>query len=198
MNSADRIVSPLEDPAFLVPLRAQMHRFALLQLSDAALADDAVQEALIGALRNAAAFAGRSAFKTWVFAILKHKIADVLRQRQRFVDVSTLLGSAEEDEDFSALFDRKGFWQADDHPADWGDPEAVLRDGQFWKVFELCLDHLPASQGRAFMMREFVGLDSEEICKATGISMTNLYVTLHRARMRLRECLENRWLDQGE
>jgi len=43
------------------------------------------------------------------------------------------------------------------------------------------------------MMREFVGLDSAEICKAVGLTMTNLHVLLHRARLRLRACLEQHW-----
>ena len=73
----------LSDPAFVTELRRRMLRFATLQLSDPSLAEDAVQDALIGALRNARSFTGRAADRTWVFAILRHKIADVLRDRQR-------------------------------------------------------------------------------------------------------------------
>ena len=81
----------LGDSDFLESLRRQMLKFATLQLSDANLAEDAVQEALIGALRKARSFAGRAALKTWVFAILKNKIADILRQKQRSIDASSLL-----------------------------------------------------------------------------------------------------------
>ena len=42
-------------------------------------------------------------------------------------------------------------------------------------------------------MREWLELEAEEICKELGITPTNLWVTLHRARMRLRECLQARW-----
>ncbi len=70
--------APLADPVFLQGLRQQMLRFASSQLSDASLAEDVVQEALIGALKNARSFGGRAALKTWVFAILKNKIADAL------------------------------------------------------------------------------------------------------------------------
>lgn len=80
--------SILTDTAFLNDLRRQMVKFATLQLSNSHLAEDAVQEALIGALKNAKSFAGRAALKTWVFAILKNKIADVLRQKQRMVEAS--------------------------------------------------------------------------------------------------------------
>jgi len=190
--------SLLADTKFLESLRQQMLKFATLQLSDAHLAEDAVQEALIGALKNAKSFGGRAALKTWVFAILKNKIADILRQKQRLVNASSLMREGEEDEDFSALFDSKGFWQADERPATWANPEESLREGQFWRVFEACLENLPGNQARVFMMREFVELDSHEICATVGITVSNLNVMLHRARLRLRECLENQWFVEGE
>lgn len=190
--------SLLSDDAFLSDLRRQMLRFATMQLSDAHLAEDAVQEALIGALKNASSFGRRSALKTWVFAILKNKIADTLRRKQRLVDASSLLREDEEEEDFSALFDAKGHWHMDDRPATWGSPELTLREGQFWKVFEACLDNLPGNQARVFMMREFIELDTSEICATVGVTVTNLNVMLHRARLRLRECLEDRWFLEGE
>lgn len=188
----------MNDSAFLEDLRRQMVKFAALQLSDSHLAEDAVQEALIGAMKNSQKFAGRSAFKTWVFAILKNKIADTLRQRHRMVEASQLLHSDEEDEDFQELFDRKGFWQADERPQEWAHPETAIKNAQFWRIFETCLNHLPGQQGRVFMMREFIELDSNEICSALNLSVSNLNVMLHRARLRLRECLENRWFLEGE
>lgn len=191
-------ISMLSDTEFLESLRRQMHKFATLQLSDAHLADDAVQEALIGALRNASSFGGRAALKTWVFGILKNKIADILRQKQRMVDASSLLHEDEEAEDFSELFDKKGYWLADERPVAWGDPEASLREHHFWRVFEACLENLPGRQARVFMMREFVELDSNEICATVGITLSNLNVMLHRSRLRLRECLENQWFIEGE
>ncbi|HCZ14740.1 MAG TPA: RNA polymerase factor sigma-70 [Accumulibacter sp.] len=197
-SAASESSSLLADTGFLESLRRQMLKFATLQLSDANLAEDAVQEALIGALRNARTFAGRAALKTWVFAILKNKIADILRQKQRTIDASSLLREDEEEEDFSSLFNQKGFWQADQRPGAWPHPEEALREGEFWLVFETCLENLPGNQARVFMMREFVELDSQEICETVGLSISNLHVMLHRARLRLRECLEDRWFLAGE
>lgn len=190
--------SLLADPAYLEDLRRQMLRFATLQLSDGHQAEDAVQEALIGAMKNARSFGGRAAFKTWVFAILKNKVADTLRQKQRTVNIGSLQREDEDDADLSELFDRKGFWLADERPVGWGNPEATLREGEFWKVFEACLDHLPPKQARVFMMREFIELDADEICKSVELTTTNLHVLLHRARLRLRECIENNWYLKGE
>jgi RNA polymerase sigma-70 factor (ECF subfamily) len=194
----NREAGMLSDTTFLSDLRRQMLRFATLQLSNSHLAEDAVQEALVGALKNAGSFAGRAALKTWVFAILKNKIADTLRHKQRTVNASSLVREDEENEDCSELFDQRGHWQRDERPATWGNPQESLHQGQFWKVFEVCLEGLPGAQARVFMMKEFVELDTQEICATVGITVTNLNVLLHRARLRLRECLENRWFDQGE
>jgi RNA polymerase sigma-70 factor (TIGR02943 family) len=195
-GEADKI-SVLTNTEFLTVLRSQMHKFATLQLSNSQLAEDAVQEALMGALKNAKSFAGRAALKTWVFAILKNKIADVLRQKQRLAYAGSLSSELEESEDFSDLFDVKGFWQTSERPATWGNPQDSLHQEQFWKVFEACLENLPGLQGRVFMMKEFVELDANEICTEVNITVSNLNVLLHRARLRLRECLENRWFTQA-
>ena len=185
----------LTDPVFLEDLRRQMLKFATLQLNDPDLAEDAVQEALIGALKNTASFRGAAALKTWVFAILKNKIADTLRQRQRLVYAGSLLksGDDEDEETGPSLFDTRGFWQPHERPLDWGDPEASFHQSDFWRVFNTCLDGLPPRQARVLMMREFIELESAEICATVGMTTSNLHVTLHRARLRLRDCLENHW-----
>lgn len=195
-SQAGPSAAPLFDAGFVAELRVQMHRFATMQLSNADLADDVVQEALIGALKSADAFGGKSALKTWVFAILKNKIADALRTNKHLA--THVAVDRDEEEDFSELFDRKGFWQPDERPVAWANPEESLREEQFWRVFEACLDKLPPAQARVFMMREFIELDTGEICAAAGISVTNLNVMLHRSRLRLRECLENQWFAKGE
>ena len=187
----------LADTIFLTDIRRQMLKFATLQLSDASQAEDAVQEALIGAMKNADSFGGRAAFKTWMFAILKNKIADVLRYKQRTVNISSFAHD-EDEEDMSELFDRKGFWLQDERPVAWGNPEASMREQDFWRVFEACLEHLPPKHARVFMMREFIELDAREICAAMELTTSNLHVLLHRARLRLRECIENNWYLQGE
>ncbi|WP_237058944.1 RNA polymerase factor sigma-70 [Microbulbifer sediminum] len=197
-GAQSRDLESLADPVYLEELRHQMQRFATLQLGDPHLAEDAVQEALVGALKNARSFGGRSALKTWVFAILKNKIADVLRQRSRYVEADSLLRADAEESDLDELFNKRGHWRAEERPAKWADPEAAVDDREFWRIFEACLDHLPGRQARVFMMREFIELESHEICAAVEITVSNLNVTLHRARLRLRECLENNWFARGQ
>ena len=188
----------LADKAFLLTLREQMMRFATLQLKDEHLAEDAVQEALVGTLKNARSFGGKAALKTWVFAILKNKIVDLLRHKQRLVNASSLLRADNDEDEFTLLFDQHGHWRPGEQPQRWGDPEELCKQQQFWHVFELCLDTLPPQQARVFMMREFIELESAEICETVGISPSNLFVILHRARLRLSKCLEHRWFQQEQ
>ncbi|NOR51811.1 MAG: RNA polymerase subunit sigma, partial [Gammaproteobacteria bacterium] len=61
-------------------------------------------------------------------------------------------------------------------------------------VFEICLDVMAETTARVFTLREFLGLDPAEICSELGISESNCWVILHRARSRLRLCLEERWM----
>jgi RNA polymerase sigma-70 factor (ECF subfamily) len=185
--------NPLNDGAYIEEIRGQMLKFARLQLRDADAAEDAVQDALIGAMKNAGKFAGRAAFKSWVFAILKHKIIDGIRKNGKYVALSAIQGDEDENGDASYLFDESGHW-ADDHaPSSWRTPEQSFKQQQFWAIFEACLGKLPAAQARCFMMREFIGLDSAEICKELALSTTNLHVLLHRARLGLQKCLDTKW-----
>lgn len=188
----------LNDPQFLSELRQMMLKFARLQLSDDALAEDAVQEALIGALKNAGNFQRRSALKTWVFGILKHKIADILRKRQRYVEASSLLKEDQDNDNLEQLFNDHGHWHRHERPKAWGSPDETVKQEHFWRIFETCLHGLPENQARLFMMREFVQLDADEICQSLDITTSNLHVMLYRARLKLRECLENKWFLKGE
>ena len=181
----------------LAPLRRDMLKFARLQLRDDAAAEDAVQEALAAALSGQKQFNSRAQIKTWVFAILKNKIVDIIRERVRSPGTAISVDEIPEDA-YDDLFNENGFWQDDARPSSWGDPEGSFSSQQFWQVFEICLTRLPENTARVFMMREMLGFDTEEICKELAISSTNCWVVLHRARMGLRLCLDERWFKGGE
>ena len=177
----------------LTAFRPQLLRFARLQLRSEAAAEDAVQEALLAAMEGAAGFTGAATVKTWVFSILRNKIIDEIRHRAREPEAASLI--QEEDLDIDVLFAADGHWA--EMPASWGDPHQSLEQKRFWEVFEVCLGGVPAKPGRVFMMREFLGLTTEEICKELAISTSNCWVLLHRARLVLRECLSMRWFDNS-
>lgn len=174
--------------------RPYLMRFARLQLRNDAWAEDAVSETLLAALAKPQSFEQRAQLRTWLVGILKHKIIDAIRLRSREVALDS-------DEDGSASDELDALmFKADGHfctpPQDWSQPDQRLDSQQFFKILEACLDKLPPAMGRVFLMREWMELESDEICKELQISQTNLYVLLHRARLRLRECLQLNWFSQ--
>ena len=175
----------------IVTLQDYLLKFARLQLRNDAWAEDAVSETVVAALAKPQSFGNRSQLKTWLVGILKHKVIDALRHHHR--EISGLENSEDENADpLEAIA-----FQADGHfveaPADWGNPEQQASSQQFFTILEACASKLPPAQGRLFLMREWLELSSEEICKELQLTPTNLYVQLHRARLRLRECLELNW-----
>lgn len=175
----------------IVSLRDYLLKFARLQLRNDAWADDAVSETVLAALAKPQAFGNRSQLKTWLVGILKHKVVDALRHHHR--EISGLESTEDDNTDpLEALaFKTNGHFA--EQPADWGNPEQQASSQQFFAILEACASKLPATQGRLFLMREWLELSSEEICKELQLTPTNLYVQLHRARLRLRECLELHW-----
>src|SRR5262249_7768347 len=93
--------------------------------------------------------------------------------------------------DFDPLFDETGHWA--ETPDAWERPEGALEQKQFLAALEACLRDLPAKTAQAFMMREHLGLETDEICQELRITSTNCWVMLYRARMSLRLCLEKSW-----
>jgi RNA polymerase sigma-70 factor (ECF subfamily) len=184
MSSTDALHSQLQ------AMRPLLVRFALLQLRNEALAEDAVQDTLIAVLEQPDRFQGQSSLRTYVTGILKFKIIDNLRAatRERQIDCAE---DQSEDDAIDALFKADG--HTVDMPRVWGDPDQTLEQKDFFRVLEVCLEKLPANTARIFMMREWLELDTDEICKELAITASNAWVLLYRARLRLRECLDLNW-----
>ncbi len=178
-------------------------RYASLQLRNATWAQDVVSEVMLIALEKPQAFSGKSSLNAWLVGILKFKIIDQFRHNKREMTLGAPDGA--DDESFDQLeklmFDDNGK-TAEPH-AMWASPsaapDALLQERQFFAVLEACVDYLPAQQGRAFMMREWLELSTDDICNEVGVSSANLWVLLHRARARLQVCLNEKWFaDQAK
>lgn len=177
-------------PADIESSRPALIRYARRALRNAADAEDAVQETLAAAIMSSEAFDGRSSRMTWLMAILKHKIVDVYRRQAREVALDDAPDSDGPD-DGDALFTPAGHWR--EAPADWGSPDAALAQRDFMQVLDGCIASLPVRMARAFTMRELMELEVDQICDALDISESHCFVMLHRARMKLRLLLEERW-----
>lgn len=188
------------DPVFMHSLRQQMMKFAILQIKNQHLAEDAVQEAMISAYQHIDKFQRQAALKTWIFSILKNKLIDLLRKESRLTTASELEDGygIHGDALMEKLFDERGHWVKHEAPQKWTSPDNDMENDRFWIVFDACLNNMPQTYSRYFMMREFLELDTKEICHNEGLTVNQLNVTLYRARLRLRECLENNWYQNGE
>jgi len=178
--------------------RPMLFRYALLQLRDIELADDVVQETLLAAWQAPGVFEGKATLRTWLIGILKHKIADHWRRSAREIISADLdqIDTCDDEADEDDFFLIDGHWNGG--LGSWSDPEAALKQQEFWSIYETCQNNLPPKMANVFMLRELVGLEAEEVCRESGLSEANYWVTMHRARLRLRECLEIRWFNTKE
>lgn len=179
----------------LIEHRVYLMRFARLQLRNNAWAEDAVSETLLAALSKPQAFGNRSQLKTWLVGILKHKVIDLIRSNTREVATPDVGSNNDSDELDKLAFKTDGHFM--NPPNDWGDSHQTLQQRQFFQVLDACMERLPPALGRLFLMREWLELSSQEICKELDVTPTNLYVQLHRARLRLQECLNIHWFGKN-
>jgi RNA polymerase sigma-70 factor (TIGR02943 family) len=184
------ITNPRVHADELEAYRPVLMRYAVRALRNRADAEDVVQETLAAAVESPDAFAGRSSPQTWLHGILKHKIIDTFRRKSRETALDEIPEHEWQDEG-DALFAPDGHWR--ESPAGWGSPEEALARRDFFQVLEQCIACLPEHLARVFTMRELMDLDVSEICATLDISPNHCWVMLHRARMKLRVLLEQRW-----
>lgn len=170
-----------------------LYRFALSRLRNPDAAEEVVQETLVAAWGAREQYSGQGSEGAWLLGICKRKVVDYVRRRSR-LDAAA---GGEWDADPSAnFFDSKGNWRFDPRFTR-NRPEANLESEEFWRAFRGCLDGLPSRQSSVFVLRELDGLTCPEICHDMGITSSNLWVLLHRARLHLTRCMK-RYLEQGE
>lgn len=177
-----------------------LYKYALFRLRDGSAAEDAVQETFLAALKAYRGFEGRGSERTWLVGILKHKVTDHFRRTMREAPIGeTDDETFEHNEFFTRTDEWTNHWNADYAPSDWhATPAELIERSEFWKVLNDCLSPLPRRAASAFTLREVDGLSSEEICQVLSISVNNLWVMLHRARLHLRNCLERNWFRKEE
>jgi RNA polymerase sigma-70 factor (ECF subfamily) len=179
--------------AHLPTLRIRLLRHARFALADEGLAEDLVQDTLMAVVEQHTTRRGDSALTTWAIAILKNKVADWYRSpaRKRFVYVNAEPESG--DDAIDALYNGDGAY-VEQIPA-WQQPDNHIEQRQMMTVLERCVSCLPRQAGRVFMMREWLGFETGEICARLGVSAENCRTILHRARMALRACMQRDWIE---
>ena len=163
-------------------LRPRLVRFARTRLLNPAHAEDAVQETLLAAIERIDTFSGASSLFSWLTGILKHKIVDCVRR-------STRDQWQEMDNDGTPLD------TGVPHFSGLGDPEMTLLRRRRLEALEHCLRQLPGRTAETFVLREVMGFNTAETCRALAVSESNCAVMLHRARARIRAYLSPELFD---
>ncbi|HXE53451.1 MAG TPA: sigma-70 family RNA polymerase sigma factor [Tepidisphaeraceae bacterium] len=190
-------VTRAPDPHILPPSASRwlddhgdaLYAYALARVRSPEAAEDLVQETLLAGLSAHHRFEGNSAERTWLFGILKHKLLDHLRKaiRQR------PLTEIESDVD-AEFFSGGGHWKLS--VSRWpGDPQQALENAEFHQTLAHCMSKLPSRIAQLFWLREAEGFTTEQLCQELDITATNVWAMLHRARLRLRQCLSVNWFE---
>lgn len=152
-------------------------------------ADEVVQDAWLAVVRNLDGFQGRSSLKTWLLTITANTAKTRLKHNRREVlmdDLPAPHGSIDD-----RRFAEDGHWLT--APFAWHEdsPEALLSEDELRECLEKTLNSLSELQGSVLMLRERQGLELEEICNLLEVSLSNVRVLLHRARLKVFATLEH-------
>jgi len=162
--------------------RGAMLRFAKRRIRDEALAEDAVQEALLAALTARDSFQGQSAIRTWLIGILNHKIQDAFRRETRYVKL-------DDDGEGDAGRLERAAAASPLAPGETDDPMRAVARRRMHEALVREVERLPESLRSVFLMQAVEGVATSEVCSALNITEANVWVRLHRARRRLGERL---------
>lgn len=165
-----------------------MYAYTESKIPDKESAEDIVQNTFLAALEAYPKFERKSNPKTWLFAILKNKIADFLRQKYK--DAEAKISA----DPLDICFDKYGAWRDCHKPKDWHIEEELLDNAQFNLALENCFRSLPAKWSSAVQLKYFYEHNSKEICDKLDITLSNLWQMIHRAKVMLRFCIETNWL----
>jgi RNA polymerase sigma-70 factor, ECF subfamily len=172
--------------------QALMLRIALRYVRNRTVAEEVAQETWLGVLNGLERFEGRAALKTWIFRILTNRAITRAQREARAVPFSSLGDDAEgepavEPDRFRPESDRwAGGWKSFPQPL----PEERLLERETLAMIEAAIAALPERQHTVIVMRDVEGWTAEEVCQSLEISQANQRVLLHRARSKVRGCLE--------
>lgn len=166
---------------------ASLYKHALPRVEDSFVAEDLVQETFLAALNGLSGFRGESSEKNWLFSILKNKIVDYYRKKNRQQVVLSMPDLRLMDDQW---FDSEGSWAEERMPHDWESADAPVERKEIQKAILWCKDHLKSLQQTVFILKYLEDIPSEEICKVLNISSTNYWILIHRARLKMRGCVE--------
>jgi len=168
-----------------------LYRYIIRRVQDDALAKDLVQETFLAAFRSRDRYTTGSKPLAWLYTIIKNKMIDHYRAEQR-KPTDSLDDQPHID---AVLFDEKGNWRQKPNSQFFSEDMDGAEKDEFWRILSTCQQELSHKQKLAFVFKYMEGWPSEQICKELDISSSNYWVLIHRAKLKLRQCLEQKWLN---
>jgi len=168
-------------------LTDEMFSWAFYKVSDAEVAKDLVQDTFLAVAEKLDNFQGKSSPKTWLFSILNNKIIDFYRKKVKKPENI-------DNQIISKIFDQNGGWKNDKLPSDWHEEEGHLLDNdEFNIVLNECLEKLPEKWNTCIKLKYITGKKGDDVCQELDIASTNYWQIVHRAKLQLRDCIEENW-----
>lgn len=171
-----------------------LYAYALARLNDEEQARDLVQETFLAALEKVNQFKGDSSERTWLTAILKHKVIDSYRKKASQFLVKTDFTNADKEQE--AFFDAAdGHWNPAYYPQHFGiENHDAVGSKELTKILQLCMKKLPALWLSIFTMKHMDEESTQTICTELKVTPSNFWVIIHRAKVNLRHCLQKNWI----
>jgi RNA polymerase sigma-70 factor (ECF subfamily) len=172
-----------------------LYNWAYYKTSNSDLSQDLVQDTFLAAWKNLDGFQENSKPLTWFKSILNNKIIDHYRKNAKVViePIDVIQNSHENHSE--GIFNEKGIWNSNMR-ASWENETNLLDNLEFKKVLDHCLESLPENLKLAVLSKYIFEKKAETICQELNISPTNYWQLIHRAKMKLKKCLDANWSHQ--
>ena len=170
--------------------RRELTGYCYRMLGSAFEADDAVQETMLRAWKNADSFEGRSSLRSWLYKIATNVCLDAMRGEKRRALPMDLGPASPPVESHLRPAPAEDLWVTPMPDArivpDNGDPAeiAAVRDS-VRLAFVTALQHLPARQRAALILCDVLRLPAAEAADVLGSSVASVNSALQRARTSL-------------
>ena len=172
----------------------ELYGYAMNKTGHTALTEDLVQETFLGALKSVNNFKGQSSERTYLFSILKFKIADHYRKASTKYEISNSKFRIENDSFIDNYFTEDGDWKENTAPNNWNAESLTpIENKELASALNNCIDKLPNNQKQIVLLKLVEEEETEKVCKELNITPTNYWVIIHRAKLQLRACLEINW-----
>lgn len=172
--------------------------WAFQRTGNRAVAEELVQETFMTALAGIENLNSENSEKTWLYSILRSKVTGYFHEvLLKFKTADGHFDDEDKSRQFRRLFfDESGRWKKAQRPVNWhSEDEDLPNDGEFMSILKMCLKLLPEQSRCTVTLRFMDDRDTCGICEGLAITAAEFWATLQRAKLQLRSCIEENWLN---